>query len=332
MRRDQTELPLGLIVCCLCVWGVVTQPALAEDAPQQPNETKAVFRISKQFLHDVAGKKEIVADIPLCAIVLGFHCTGTIHGHGKVSVDLQSSSDQAVFAIDSQGDGHACVAAVRGPIVAIGPAWGPFTSRTLVSFDGRRFAYVSTAPCVTVHGELQRVTNRRDGPVGRGVGRVVKPLAKPLVPHAEAQGKPIGEYYLVEFIEELADRIIARLNEKTPVGESVNRLFPHTKDWVFRVSADAQFIQAAFGPPGAGVPPLPDFPGRIKDARVEVWLRSTNQEAKLLEGLSKRPLAKQLVQKYLESTLPKLAALAEERTVAAIGSWVVISVGAPKTD
>jgi len=40
-------------------------------------------------------------------------------------------------------------------------------------------------------------------------------------------------------------------------------------------------------------------------------------------------LARQLVQKYLESTLPRLAALAEERSVTAIGDWVVISVGSP---
>ena len=330
MSRDQTNRSIGWMLCTLSLWTLLTSPMQAQDQSARPDEVKAVFRISKQFLDDITGKKEIVADIPLHAVVLGFRCTGMIHGQGKVSIDLQSSQDQAIFAIDSQGNGSACVTAVRGPIVAISPAWGPFTSRTLVQFDGRKFAYVSTAPCAHVCAKLQRVTNRRDGPIGRGVGGVVKPLAMPLVSHAEAQARPIAEYYLVQFINKTADRIIARLNEKTPVQDSVNRLFPETQGWIYQVSADAEFIQAAFGPPGVPVPTLPDVPGRVQDVRVEVWLRSTNKEARLLEGLSKRPLARQLVQKYLESSLPKLASLAEERSVVAVGSWVVISVGTPK--
>ena len=47
----------------------------------------------------------------------------------------------------------------------------------------------------------------------------------------------------------------------------------------------------------------------------------------MLADLSKRPLAKQLVQLQLEAALPELAALAEERTVDAVGSWVLIRIG-----
>jgi hypothetical protein len=42
------------------------------------------------------------------------------------------------------------------------------------------------------------------------------------------------------------------------------------------------------------------------------------------------PLAKKLVQKYLEALLPELTALAENRSVDAVGEWLVISIGAPK--
>jgi hypothetical protein len=48
--------------------------------------------------------------------------------------------------------------------------------------------------------------------------------------------------------------------------------------------------------------------------------------------MSKQPLARQLVQRYLESTLPELAGLAEERSVDAVDSWVVIRIGAPKAN
>ena len=80
------------------------------------------------------------------------------------------------------------------------------------------------------------------------------------------------------------------------------------------------------------MPALPENPGRPKDTRLELWLRSTTTEAQALEDLTKRPLAKQLVQRYLEATLPELAALTEERTVTAVGPWLVISIGAPQAD
>jgi hypothetical protein len=63
-----------------------------------------------------------------------------------------------------------------------------------------------------------------------------------------------------------------------------------------------------------------------------MWLRSTTKGAEALEKLTKQPLAKQLVQKYVEATLPELAALTEERSVTAIGPWIVISSGAPNVN
>ena len=331
MFSDPTRSLIGLILCALSVWGLATHPIQAQDQPGEQDEIKAIFRISKQFLGDVADK-EIVAEIPLLATVMGFRCTGVIHGHGKVSVDLQSSGDAATFSVDSRGKGYACVTGVRGPLVAVGPARGPFTSHTLVRFDGRQFTHVRTTACAKVHGELQRVTGLRDGPFGRVIGAGMKPLAKKRIPLAEAKAKPIAECYLRRFVEGMADRIITRLNEKTPVEESVTRLFPETKDWIFHMSSDDEFIQAAFGPPDVEVPTLPDVRNRRENVRLEVWLRSTNNEAKLLGDLSKKPLARQLVQTYLELTLPKLAALAQEPSVTAMGSWIVIRVGAPKAE
>jgi hypothetical protein len=113
------------------------------------------------------------------------------------------------------------------------------------------------------------------------------------------------------------------------VEKSVNRLFPETRDSVFQMSSDGQFLQAAYGPRGSTVPVLPDNPARLKDVRLELWLQTTATEAQDLVKLSKEPLAKKLVQKYVETVLPELAALAENRSVDAVGSWLVISVGAP---
>lgn len=317
---------LNLMLALGCVAGLVASAAEVSDAPFESDEVQAVFRISKSFLDDVTDRK-IVADIPLCATVLKFQCTGVIHGEGTLAISLQENVEEAVFEVTSQGNGRACVTGVRGPFVAVGPAWGPFTSKTLVRFDGQRFSHVATTPHATVHADVQRVTGRRDRRVGRLIGSGILPLTDKLIPRAVAQATPIANRYLQDFVEQTAEKIIETLNKKTPVEESINRLFPRTKDWVFQMSSDDKFLQAAFGPPDAPDCSLPDAPAAMEDVWLEAWLRSTGKEAKLLADLSKRPLAKQLVQLQLEAALPELAALAEERTVDAVGSWVLIRIG-----
>lgn len=318
-------------IVCLCMSRSMATVAAQNNSEAEQDEIQAVFRISKAFLAEVTDRP-IVADIPLRATVLNFKCNGVIHGEGKLTIELQRSGQQAVFEINSQGNGRACVRGVRGPIVAYGPAWGPFTSRTLVKFDGRRFTHDTTTPNVTVCADIQRVTGRRDRRIGRLIGAGFLPLTDKLMPKAVAQAKPIANRYLRDFVEETANKIISVLNQKIPIEESINRLFPKTSDWVFQMSSDEKFLQAAYGPLGVSVPQLPEVPGEIADVRLEAWLRSTSEEARLLAEMSKRPLARQLVQRYLESTLPELAALAEERSIDAVDSWVVIRIGAPSPD
>jgi len=325
-----------MVLYVLCASALLAAPVWGQEPPAQQRqikaEIKAVVRISKQLIDDVVTRREVVASIPFNAVVLGFCCEGVIDGRGKLSVELATDNGDGRFVINSQGTASTYVRGVRGPVVALGPAWGPFTSRTLVHFDGRKFSRVDTAPWAHVHGELDRVEGRHGTCVGRAVGCMLRPLGQLLVPHAEREAVPIGEYYLKNFVDEFADETISRLNRTTRVEASLNRLFPETRGWEFQLSTDPGFIQAAYGPPDSEVPVLPENPGRLENTRLELWVRSTTKGAEAMEKLSKQPLAKQLIQRYLEATLPELAALTEERSVTAIGPWVVICVGAPKTE
>jgi hypothetical protein len=321
-----------LILFAVCASPLVALPARGRAPTAQQDEIKVVVRISKQFIEDVAARQEVVAAIPYNAKVLGFRAQGVINGRGKLSVDLTTAQGEATFVVFSHGTARTYARGVRGPIVAMGPAWGPFASRTLVRFDGRKFSLVETTPWAQVHGKLNCVEGRHGGPAGRAVGRLLRPLGQHLVPRAEAEATPIGEYYLKNFVDELAEQIITKLDRTTPVEKTLNRLFPETRDWVFQMSTDAQFIQAAFGPRGSKVPVLPENPGRLKDVRLELWLHSTATEAQDLVKLSKVPLTKKLIHKYLETVLPELAALAENRSLDSVGPWLVISIGAPKAD
>jgi hypothetical protein len=156
------------------------------------------------------------------------------------------------------------------------------------------------------------------------------PVGRHLVPRAEAQATPIGEYYLRNFVDDLAERIVTRLDQATPVEKSLTRLFPETREWVFQMSTHPQYLQAAFGPRGTAVPVLPENPGHLKDVRMELWLHTTTKEAQDLARLSKEPLARNLVRRYVETILPELAGLAENRSLDSVGPWLVISIGSPK--
>ena len=181
-----------------------------------------------------------------------------------------------------------------------------------------------------MHLQLDHIEGRRGRPLGRAIGRVMQPVGQLIVPRAANEAMPVGNQYLKTFVNEFADEIITTLNRTTPVEVSLHRLFPETKDWEFYLSTDPGFIQAAYGPPNAELPILPENPGRLEDMRLEMWVRSTTQGAQTLDTLSKQPLARQLIQAYLEATLPELAELTEERSVTAVGPWVVICIGPPK--
>jgi hypothetical protein len=310
----------------------MSAPVQRQDPPVQPSDIKAIVRISKKLIEDVAAGEEIVATVPYCENVMGFCCQGVVHGRAKLSVEMTTDHGNATFVVCSQGTAETYARGVRGPIAAIGQGWGNFATRTLVRFEGRKFTMLETTPWAEVHGQLERVEGRRGGPVGRAVGRVVRPLGELLVPRAEVEAVPIGERLLSNFVNQVAGDVVEKLNRTTAVEKSLNRLFPQTRDWIVQMSSDSQFLQAAYGPRGCPVPVLPENPGRLKDVRLELWLHSAAQEAQDLVKLSQQPLARQLVQRYLETTLPELAALADNRSLDAVGPWLVISIGSPKVN
>jgi hypothetical protein len=319
-----------LVFVAACALLLAAVPVRGQDPPAPPGEIQVVARISKRFIEDVAAREEIVASVPYCnEMVVGFCFQGVIDGRGKLSVEMKTIEGEANFVVTSHGTAQTCAWGVRGPIVAIGPAWGSFASQTLVRYDGRKFHQVETTPWADVNGELEHVEGRRGRPIGRAVGCLALPVGRHLVPRAEAEAIPVAERILKNYVDELATEIVARLDRTNPVEKSLNRLYPETRDWIFHMSSDPQLIQAAFGPRNAKVPVLPENPAQLKDVRLELWLHSTATEAKDLVELSRNPLAKALIQKYLETVFPELATLSANRSLDAVGPWIVISIGAP---
>jgi hypothetical protein len=322
----------GLVAFAVCVSLLVSFPVGGQAQKAEDGEIQAVIRISKQLMEDLVARREIIADVPFYARVMGFDCHGVAHGTARLSVDVQTAGGSATIIVDAHGTAHTCVTGVHAPIVVLGSAGAPFASRSFVRFSGRKLTLLETIPRVEIHAELDGIQTRRGGVVGRALGRLALPIGECLLPRAEAEATPIAETILKNLVNEVAELIIEKLNETNPVEKTMFRLFPERKDWEFQLSGDSQFLQAAYGPRNSRVPVLPEHPSRLKDARVELWLHSTTKEAQALAKLTKVPLAKALVHKYVEIMVPELAALAEDRSVDAVGSWLVISIGAPKED
>jgi len=323
-----------LVACVLCASMLLVATVWGQDPPTPQREVKAeikmVVRISKQLIDDVVTRQEIMAKIPLDHMIMKFRCQGIIDGNGKLTTEMTTDKGDGRFIINSRGSFEVCSRDVRGPIVAFTPACGPFTSRTLVHFDGRKFTPVDTSVCLKVHIDLDRIEGRRGTRVGRAFGRMARPVGELLLPRAEREAWPVGSYILKNFVDDLSEKVVSKLNRTTRVEASLNRLFPETTGWEFQLSTDPGFIQAAYGPQGSEPPIMPENPGRLENTRMEIWLRATTKGGEAIEKLSKQPLAKPLIQRYLEATLPELAAITEERTVTFVDPWVVICIGKPK--
>jgi hypothetical protein len=305
---------------------ILAPPAQGHEPPPGKDEVKAVVRISKGLIEEVTNR-EIAASGPYRAKIIGLYVQGVAFGQAKPWVEIITADRDAIFVISAAGTAQSSVRAVRGPVVATGQALLPFASNTQVRFDGRNFSRLETTPWVDVHFDLENIEGRRGRLPGRVLGRLMMPISeRRFVPRAEQQAVPIGEYYLKNFVDETADKIIGVLNRATPVEASLNRVYPKTKDWVFRVSTTSTYVQAAYGPRDSKVPDLPAGPKRAESAWLEFWLRSTSDEARLLTDLGKSPLARELLRKYLEATFPELAAVAADWSVSTVDSWVVIGI------
>jgi len=164
-----------LILVVACGLLLAALPVRGQAPPERPGEIQVVARISKRFIEDVVS-------VPFCdEKVLGFRCQGVIDGRGKLSVEMQPVQGEAIFVVSSNGTAETYARGARGPVVAMGPAWGPFASQTLVRYDGRKFHLVETTPWAEVHGVVERVEGRHGGPVGRAAGRLAMPLARRLI-------------------------------------------------------------------------------------------------------------------------------------------------------
>ena len=104
-------------------WGKLTDDDLHIIAGRRE---QLIGRLRERYgiAKDVAAREEIVASVPYCnEKVLGFRFQGVIDGRAKLSVEMKTVQDEAIFVVASHGTAETYARGVRGPVVAMGQSW-----------------------------------------------------------------------------------------------------------------------------------------------------------------------------------------------------------------
>src|SRR5262249_35937246 len=107
-----------------------------------------------------------------------------------------------------------------------------------------------------------------------------------------------GKAKLRSAFDQEAKKLIDQLNEVSPLEETINKLFPASKEWIYYLGTTPDYLVIGTGPRGRGLPELPI--SEKTHAPIELWIRNKSETQALVQVLK---LWKD-VSKQLEKLLP----------------------------
>jgi hypothetical protein len=300
---------------------------IADDqvAPAAENELPCVIRVSYVLLDELVDD-QVEAQIPFQSPMLGGQVWGSVNGRARLVVDLQESASEATFIISATGNAAGCAYGRRACLRVSANVWVPFSATQVVRFDGDKFTVESLHVQSCPRAQLTAVTTKRSSAVGDLIGGAVRPCVNHMIPEAERQAIPVANRYLGQFVQKEANAVVAELNQITPVEAALREMYPELKEWRYRLSATETHLVAAYGPPGGAFPKLPTPPEPLPEARIEVWVRTTPEEAAFLQSMAQWNISNDLMKEFLLDE-PELEELLEDATVTAVENWVRVGIG-----
>jgi len=315
----------SLSIWCLASIVISDQAARHQQEPTPASELPCVVRISDSFLDELVDD-QIEASIPFHSAMLGGQVWGTATGRAQLTVDLEETPEEARFMISATGVADGCVSGRRSCFRAAGTVSVPFTATQVVHFDGDKFAAESMCVQSCVRARVTSVTTQHDSPIGDIIGGAAQPFVNHMIPDAERQGVAVANRYLGQFVREETTSVVSQLNQVTPLEMTLKDLYPELTTWRYRLTTTEKHLIVAFGPPGGDLPTLPTTSEPLSDARLEVWVRTTREEAAFLQSLSRWNASHDLISQFLSDD-PEVAALLEDATVTAVEDWVRVGIG-----
>ncbi len=324
MRRLHHSLALLLVI------GLFEASSSLADERPPVEEAPVVLRVSADVIEELLDD-EIEADVPFQQTAMGGEFSGTTRGRGRLDIELIPDGDEARFVVHVVGTAAGAFRGHRRNLVIDGSLHVDFTATKTIRFDGHKFHGEPTgvSPCVRI--DLHRITTCRNGPFGKLAGKMIMPLAQSMRPRMEQQANRTVQTRLARFADVEADELIRELNETTPFEEAIHFLYPETKDWIYRLSANDEYLQATYGPRGAAAPRLPPLPKRPPEAHTEFWVKVDPDTARFASALANWNEAQDQLDEYFEESRADVSEVLDRAAVVVVDDWVVIIIGQPST-
>jgi len=331
----------SVFATAIAIWlGAMTLPGISTADAQQagstdppPPETeaetevlRAVVRVSWSMIDRLADD-QIDADVPFESSVMGGRMSGRVRSKADITIDMDPRPDDARFTILAEGTARGQYSASRGRIRLGGPMSIPFRATKTVTFDGRKFTAGNSSVEANVEVQFGCIGLRRNGPLARLGARMITPAVVREKPNIERSAQPIAEQYLKEFVDQEMNVLAEQLNQVSDLEKSVLRVYPQLQDWRIRLSSTEEHLEARYAPPDTAPVELPNDPRRPENAGMEIWVRTTEAEAKLLERIGGWDQSQQLLRDYLKDQDVTVQQMSADAKLVAIDDWVVVALG-----
>lgn len=292
---------------------------------EQTGNLRAVVLVSWDLIDRLADD-QIDADVPFQSPIMGGWMNGRVKSRADITIRMQPRPDDAQFTIVAEGTAQGYYYAQRDRISINGPLAIPFRSTKVVTFNGRQFSAGPPTVEADVQVQFNQVNVACRSPFNRLATRIVSRAVANERPNIEASAAPLAQNYLKDFVDTHMQTLVAQLNEVSDLEESLLRVYPQLRDWEIRLASAPDHLEARYAPKGSPPVQLPDDPRRPHDAGLQIWVRTTAAEAKLLERIGGWGRSQQLLRDYIRDNV-SIERVAADAKVIAIDNWVVIAMG-----
>jgi hypothetical protein len=322
------KLASRMVLLC----AVVLLLSLQLDASPQPSppskdalpEVTVVLRISRKLINELTTEK-VQRTTPVHLHLLEAEMRGQALTNATGSVQFEPMANETGFVIELQGTTVSQTVIDRPPVQVFGSGRMTFIVRKRVAFEGVRFRTQPTTLEASFCSSVDGLATP-PGLIGVFVRLIATPIVQRQAPLFAAAAFEEGKAQLVATFDEEVQQIIDDLNQVSPLEETVQKLFPETKDWIYYASSTPTHLIIGVGPPQHRVPELPV--SEKTNAPIEVWIRARPQTQAMIQVLKLWRDANKQLRQMLPPSIGKALTFEGEIKTQTVKDWFVIQLGA----
>jgi hypothetical protein len=312
---------------------LLSLPIIASEQPRNVGkdgvpEVNVVLRISRKLVNELTTKKYQRTN-PVYLCVLNSEIKGLAFTDATSAVQFETKAGDTDFVVELRGTTVSQTMAGRPLIQVFGSGHMQFILRKRVTFDGIKFSSQPTS----FDGVFRTSVDAIATPPGL-IGLLIEVLATPKIrrsqPAVASAGYEDNKARLIALFDEEIKQVIDDLNEVSPLEETVEKLFPQTKDWIYSPTITPTHIIVGVGPRNYRLPEIPI--SSKTDAPVEVWIRSKPETQGMIAVLKLWKDANKQLAESLPAEVAKKLKLEQGIRTQTVKDWFVIRLGGDFAD